>query len=214
MPQKKPPTPATGPLDAFVMRPEPPKRMGRPPKRKRGGGRPKKKMNNKENDTESDKTEDLNSTLSERLRRAVDKWRRCGKEPGMTRRKLAKKYDVPNSTLCKYILSGKNVPEQLRCGRKPRYLSHESREVMVETDATATATTTTGDATATTTTTSGNTTAAARAAAVSVTARDRRFAWGRIIHTEDDDMILTATQRAQRCPIRLSSSWCREGRKV
>ena len=54
MPQKKPPTPATGPLDAFVKRPEPPKRMGRPPKRKRGGGRPKKKMNNKENDTESD----------------------------------------------------------------------------------------------------------------------------------------------------------------
>lgn len=131
MPQKKPPTPAIGPLDAFVKRPEPPKRMGRPPKRKRGGGRPKKKMNDKENDTESDKTEDLNS--SERLRRAVDEWRRCGKEPGMTRRKLARKYRVPTSTLCKYVLSGKNVPEQPRCGRKPRYLSHESREVMVET---------------------------------------------------------------------------------
>ena len=42
-----------GPLDAFVKRPAPPKRMGRPPKHKRGGGRPKKKMIDTDNDKEN-----------------------------------------------------------------------------------------------------------------------------------------------------------------
>ena len=133
MPRKKPPTHAIGPLDAFVKRLDPPKRRGRPRKNKRGAGRKKKINDEEKKDKESDKAEDLDPYASERLRRAQDEWRRREKKPGMSRRKLAVKYGVSKSTLSRYIANGRKFPVHRRNGRKPRYLSHESRQVIVET---------------------------------------------------------------------------------